>query len=39
VPAVEAVVRHAASSAPSPFDPNHDRPYDEAYDESDGPDR
>jgi HTH-type transcriptional regulator / antitoxin HipB len=39
VPAVEAVVQHATSGAPFPFEPDDDKPYDEAYDEPNGPDR
>ena len=36
VPAVEALVRHAASGAPAPLGPDDEKPYDEGYDEAGG---
>ncbi|HEY6235298.1 MAG TPA: helix-turn-helix transcriptional regulator [Candidatus Elarobacter sp.] len=36
VPAVDAVVRHGTSGAAVAFDPDDDKPYDEAYDDEPG---
>ena len=33
VPAVDAVVRHGTSGAPVAFEPDDEKPYDEAYDD------
>lgn len=40
VPAVDAIVRHGTSPVAAAFDPDDDKPYDEAYDdETPGADR
>jgi transcriptional regulator with XRE-family HTH domain len=40
VPAVDAIVRHGTSAMAAAFDPDDDKPYDEAYDdEPSGADR
>ncbi|MDP9105527.1 MAG: helix-turn-helix transcriptional regulator, partial [Candidatus Eremiobacteraeota bacterium] len=33
VPAVDAIVRHGTSAVASAFDPDDDKPYNEAYDD------
>ncbi len=33
VPAVDAIVRHGTSAVAAAFDPDDDKPYDEAYDD------